>query len=123
MNAVLAYLSAALLAVWGTAHAVPTGQVLAGFQPVTPDNRRIVQQEWLAEAITMWGLAAVVIAATAASDAATDVRAWVYRAVSVVLIALAVLTALTGARTPVIWFKICPALLTAAAALLVIASF
>jgi len=42
MNAVLAYLSAALLAVWGTAHAVPTGQVLAGFQPVTPDNRRIV---------------------------------------------------------------------------------
>jgi len=71
----------------------------------------------------MWGLAAVVIAATAASGAATDVRAWVYRAVSVVLIALAVLTALTGARTPVIWFKICPALLTAAAALLVIASF
>jgi len=123
MNAVLAYLSAALLTAWGTAHAVPTGQVLAGFKPVTLDNRRIVQQEWLAEAFTMWGLAAVVIAATAASGTATDTRAWVYRAVSLLLIALAALTALTGARTAVIWFKICPVLLTAAAALLVIASF
>jgi hypothetical protein len=123
MNAILAYLSVALLAAWGTAHAVPTGQVLAGFRPVTPDNRRIVQQEWLAEAFTMWGLTAVIIAATASGGASADTRAWVYRAVSALLIALATLTALTGARTAVIWFKVCPVLLTAAAALLVTASF
>ena len=123
MNAVLAYLSVALLAVWGTAHAVPTRQVVAGFKPITPDNRRIVQQEWLAEAFTMWGLAAVIIAATAAGSATSDTREWVYRAVSALLIALAALTAMTGARTAVIWFKICPALLTASAALLLIASF
>lgn len=123
MNAVLAYLSAGLIAVWGIAHAIPTGQVLAGFKPITPDNRRIVQQEWLAEAFTMWGLAAVVIAASAAGGAMTDTRAWVYRAVSVLLIGLALLTALTGARTAVIWFKICPALLTTCAVLLVVASF
>jgi hypothetical protein len=42
----------------------------------------------------------------------------VCRAVSALLIALATLTALTGARTPVIWFKICPVLLGATAALL-----
>ena len=91
--------------------------------PITPDNRRIVQQEWLAEAFTMWGLAAVIIAATAAGSATSDTREWVYRAVSALLIALAALTAMTGARTAVIWFKICPALLTASAALLLIASF
>jgi hypothetical protein len=122
MSAILAYLSAALIAAWGIAHAVPTGQVLAGFKPITPDNRRIIQQEWLAEAFTMWGIAAVIIAATAAG-ATTDARAWVYRAASVLLIALATLTALTGARTPVIWFKICPVLLSVTAALLLIASF
>lgn len=122
MSAVLAYLSAALLAAWGTAHAVPTRQVLAGFKPITAGNRRIVQQEWLAEAFTMWGTAAVVIAATAAGGPAMDARAWVYRAVSALLIALAALTALTGARTPVIWFKICPVLLSVSAALLLIAS-
>lgn len=123
MNAVLAYLSAALIAAWGTAHAIPTRQVLAGFGPITPDNRRIIQQEWLAEAITMWGLAAVIIAATAAGGTNADVRAWVYRAASALLIALAALTAFTGARTPVIWFKICPVLLSITAAMLLAASF
>jgi hypothetical protein len=33
-----------------------------------------------------------------------------------------VLTSLTGARTPVVWFKICPIVLTGAAALLLVAS-
>ena len=123
MNAVLAYLSAGLIAAWGVAHAIPTRQVLAGFSPITPDNRRIIQQEWLAEAITMWGLAAVIIAATAAGGTNADVRAWVYRAASALLIALAALTAFTGARTPVIWFKICPVLLSVSAAMLLAASF
>jgi len=122
MSAVLAYLSAALLVAWGIAHAIPTAQVLAGFTPVTADNRRIIQQEWLAEAFTMWGLAAVITAATAAGGAAADTRAWVYRATAALLLALAALTALTGARTAVIWFKICPGVLTAAATLLLIAS-
>ena len=53
MSAVLAYLSAALITAWGTAHAIPTRQVLAGFSPIGPDNRRIIQQEWLAEAVTI----------------------------------------------------------------------
>jgi hypothetical protein len=122
MHAVLAYLSAAIITAWGIAHAIPTRQVLAGFSPITRDNRRVIQQEWLAEAVTMWGLAAVIIAATAADGTAADIRAWVYRAVSALLIALATLTALTGARTPVIWFKICPVLLGATAALLLTAS-
>jgi hypothetical protein len=71
----------------------------------------------------MWGISAIVIAATAATGTATDIRAWVYRAAAALLIALGTLTALTGARTPVIWFKICPLLLAAAALLLLIASF
>jgi len=85
MNSVLAYVSAAMVGVWGVLHAAPTGRVLAGFEPATADNRRVIKQEWLAEAF-------------------------------------AVLTALTGARTPVIWFKICPVLLSVAAVLLLIAS-
>jgi hypothetical protein len=35
---------------------------------------------------------------------------------------LAVLTALTGTRTRVVWFKICPVLLTSSAVLLLLAS-
>lgn len=44
-----------------------------------------------------------------------------YFAAAALLVALAALTALTGARTRVIWFKICPVLLTSSAALLVVA--
>jgi hypothetical protein len=123
MAAVFAYIGAALVAAWGVAHAIPTRQVLASFEPITANNRRVIAQEWLAEAFTMWGIAAIVIAATAATGTAPDIRAWVYRATSALLISLGALTALTGARTPVIWFKICPVLLAAAALLLLFASF
>jgi hypothetical protein len=76
---------------------------------------------WLAEAITMWGLAALVVAVTAIGGD-MGVTTAVYPVVAGLLIALAVLTALTGARTRLIWFKICPVLLTSTAALLVTAS-
>ena len=112
MSSVLAYTAAAVIALWGVAHAIPTSRVLAGLAPVTADNRRIVLQEWLAEAFTMWGLATIIVAATSAGGGpAAGVRDWVYRAAAALLLALAVLTGLTGARTAVIWFRICPILL------------
>jgi len=70
----------------------------------------------------MWGLAAITIAATAISGTG-DIRAWVYRAVATVLVAIGLLTAVTGAQTPVVWFKICPAVMAVGAALLLTASF
>lgn len=117
----LAYVAAALVALWGIAHAIPTRQVIAGFEPIEPDNRLVLTQEWLAEAVTMWGIAAIVVAATLAGSG-TSVAVWVYRAAAGLLCALAMLTALTGARTSVIWFKICPVLLATSAALLAVAS-
>ena len=122
MAALLAYVAGSIVAVWGVAHAVPTRQVLAGFAPITPDNRRVVVQEWLAEAFTMWGIAAMVIVVTAAGGTGAGAGVWVYRVAAGLLIALAALTALTGARTPVVWFKICPALLGGSAVLLLAAS-
>lgn len=60
--------------------------------------------------------------AATAVDADADVTIWVYRLVAGILVALAALTAATGARTAVIWFKICPALLTGSAVLHLAAS-
>jgi len=118
---VLAYLAAALVGVWGMAHAVPTKRVVADFAPITADNRRVLTQEWLAESLTMWGMATLVVAVTATA-ADSQVTLIVYRVVAGLLVALAVLTAVTGARTPIVWFKICPALLATSAALLLVAS-
>jgi hypothetical protein len=121
MAPVLAYTAAVLTGLWGVAHVVPTRQVLAGFGPITVDNRRVLLQEWLAEAFTMWGVALVVITSTALA-ADSSVTAWIYRVASGLLLALAALTSLTGARTPVVWFKICPVLLILVSGMLVLAS-
>jgi len=115
MATALAYVAATFVAAWGLAHAIATRQVLAGFEPISVDNRRVILQEWLAEAFTMWGLATLVYVATAIGGAGLDITAWVYRVVAGLLIALAALTSVTGARTPVIWFKICPFLLAGSA--------
>jgi hypothetical protein len=109
------------VAVWGLAHVIPTGQVVAGFGPISADNRRIITQEWLAEGITMWGIAAFVVAATAAAGAG-QIRAWDYRVAAGLLLAVGLLTAATGARTRVVWFKICPLVMAIGAALLLTAS-
>ena len=123
MAEVLAYVAAGVVAMWGVAHAIPTRQVVAGFGPISADNRWILLQEWLVEAVAMWGLAATVAIATAVGGSGSEVTLWVYRAVAGLLVVLAVLTALTGARTPIVWFRICPVLLTASAILLLVASF
>lgn len=121
MAEVLAYLSGAVIALWGISHAVPTRQVVAGFEPTAVDNHRVILQEWLAEAVAMWGLAALVIFVTVVGG---DERLLdtVYRVTAAILVAFAGLTAVTGARTRVVWFKVCPVLLTGTAALLVAAS-
>ena len=122
MSAFLAYIVAGLVAAWGIAHAVPTRQVVAGFAPMTPNNRRVLVQEWLAEAFSMWGVAGVIAVVTIVA-ADTPAAAWVYRMCALLLAALAVLTQLTGAKTSVVWFKICPVLLGTSAILLLVASF
>ena len=73
--------------------------------PITIDNRRVLIQEWLAESCTMWGMAALLVAVTATA-ADTQAIATVHRTVAGLLMSLAVLTALTGARTPIVWFKV-----------------
>ena len=116
----------ALGRVSGTATSLPAAMrrslVVAGFEPITADNRLVLVQEWLAEAFTMWGVAAAVVVTTAVAGADAEATVWLYRVEAGLLVALAALTAFTGARTPVIWFKICPFLLGNSAALLVVAS-
>lgn len=121
MEEVLAYVAAGLVGLWGLSHAIPTRAVVAGFGQISADNRLVLVQEWLAEAVTMWSFAALVIVVTAVGGS-TSAADWTYRVIAGALLVLAALTAVTGARTRVVWFKICPVLLTSSAALLLVAS-
>lgn len=117
----LAYAAAGLLLLWGTAHVIPTRQVVAGFGGISGDNRLVLVMEWVAEALAMWFVAALVAAVTLAGDGEAVVGL-VYRVCAGFLVVLGAWTAATGARTPVVWFKACPAVMAAGAALLVAAS-
>jgi hypothetical protein len=123
MSEWLAYTGAAIVALWGVMHAIPTRAVVRGFGPISVDNQRVITQEWLAEALTMWFIAAVVVITTAVAGSSATITAWIDRTSAVMLVGLAILTTITGAKTTVIWFKICPILLTIAAVLLVLASW
>lgn len=121
-GAALAYLGAGVVASWGVAHAIPTRTVVAGFGEISADHRLIVTQEWLVEALTLWFIAAVVVLTTALAGSSVA-SAWVDRTGAVMLVAVAVLTTATGARTPIVWFRICPILLSSAAVLFLVASW
>jgi len=119
----MAYVAAGVVAVWGVAHVVPTARVVKSYNDNSRDNRLIIAQEWIAEAMTMWFIAAVVVTATALAGPQHGLVDWVYRLSAICLLAIATLTTVTGARTAVVFFKIWPVLLTATGALLLAASW
>jgi hypothetical protein len=123
MSEWIAIVAAAVVALWGVAHIIPTRSVVSGFGSISLDNRRLITQEWLVEAFAMWFIAAVVIVAAVTAQSGNIASDWIYRASAAVLLAVGGITTLTGARTGVIWFKICPVLLTTTAVALLVASF
>ena len=123
MSAAFAYVAAGIITFWGVAHALPTTRVVHGFDDTSRDNRLVITQEWIAEAMTMWFIAAVVVITTAMGGSHKNVTDWVYRASAIMLLTVALLTTVTGARTAVVFFKICPVLLGVTAGLLLAASW
>ena len=118
---VLLYAASSLLILWGVAHLMPTRSV-AGFGSISAENTRVITMEWIAEGLTMIFVGALVVLVTALGGADDSVSSVVYGASAGLLAAIAVLTALTGARTPVVWFKACPLLLATVIALLLLGS-
>lgn len=119
----LVYVAGAVLIAWGTSHIAATRPVVESFGTIGVDNRRILTMEWVAEGIThvTIGLLVVLVAAVEGSDSGT--ADLVYRVLAAALVVFAGLTAATGSRTPVIWFKVCPFVLSGAAALLLVRTF
>ncbi len=118
MSLGLACAAAALVFAWGSAHLIPTKQVVAGFGDIGVDNRRLLTMEWVAEGLAML-FVGVLVALTAASS--VESARVVYPSAASFLVVLGMWTAFTGARTPVVWFKACPVVMATAAGLLVAA--
>jgi hypothetical protein len=118
----LLYVAALVVSVWGLAHLVPTRAVVASFGAISLDNRRVLAMEWIAEAVAMLFVGVLVAAVTLLDPGSGAVAQLVYRMSAAALAAIGVLTAVTGARTSVIWFKACPLVMSLAITLILVGS-
>lgn len=119
MNDALIFIGSIIIVLWGIAHLVPTKNVVAGFGAISEDNKKIITMENIAEGVTLIFLGALPALLTLVVELGTATTI-VYLACAVMLLAMAFLTLLTGARTSVIWYKICPAVKTAVAVLYIL---
>ena len=123
MPETLAYIAAGIVFLWGVSHIIPTKHVVAGFGDISSDNRHIITMEWVAEGLSFMFVAALIVAVTWSGKTPEAAEDLVYRVTAGFLITIGAWTAMTGARTKVIWFKMCPVVMSVASGLLIAVSF
>lgn len=120
INAILLYVGAGVIIVWGIAHIVPVRSVVKGFGQISQDNKRIITMEWIAEGLTLCFIGILVLLVTIFAGPNNNLSDIVYWASAAMLVVMAILTASTGARTSILPIKICPAVKIAVAILFVL---
>lgn len=115
MDVILLYAGSAVIFLWGLAHIFPTRSVVDGFGPISEDNKRIITMEWVAEGLTLSFIGLIVFLVTLLGGTENLASTTVYLASAAMLIVLAVLSSLTGARTSIVPMKICPIIKAAVA--------
>jgi hypothetical protein len=122
MNETLLYVGAGIIILWGIAHIIPTKNIVKGFGDISADNKKILAMETIAEGLTLIFLGVLPILVTSLGDSQSKTADIVYISSAVMLLVMAVLTLFTGARTPTIWYKLCPAVKTVVAVLFILGS-
>ena len=119
-NEILLYTGSGLIVIWGVAHLIPTKAIIKGFGSISEDNKRIIAMESIAEGITLIFLGVLVLLVTILGGYQNTVSTVVLWACAIMLIVMALLTALTGARTSILPYKICPFVKMAVAILFIL---
>jgi hypothetical protein len=122
MNETLLYVGSIVSILWGIGHIVPTRAIVNGFGEISEDNRKVLTMELIAEGLTLIFLGVLPLLVTVLVGIQDRTAGIVYLACAVMLLVMAVLTGVTGARTSTIWYKICPAVKTIVAALFILSA-
>ena len=108
MSYVMVCVGSVVIFLWGIGHLIPTKSVVAGFGALSEDNKRIITMEWIAEGLTLCFLGLLVLLVTLYAGPRNLVSVIVYRAAAWMLVVMAGLTFMTGAKTSITPIKICP---------------
>ena len=116
------YCGAIVIILWGIAHIAPTKLVVKWFGKISEDKGRIIAMEWVAEGLTLCFIGLLVLLITIFGGTSNPVSLIVYRTSAAMLIVMAGLTTLTGARTSIVPIKMCPFVKAAVAILFFLGS-
>lgn len=122
VNEILLYIGSGIIILWGIAHIIPTKGIVNGFGAISEDNKRVLTMELIAEGLTLIFIGVLALLVTVLVGSQGRTAYIVYLACAVMLLAMAVLTMMTGARTETVWYKICPAVKTVVAILYILGS-
>lgn len=114
----LILLGAVSVGLWGVMHILKTGPVVAGFEPLTGDNRYVLTMEWIVEGVSLVFAATLVAASTIIHGPDAAGSKLIY-AISVgFLLTMAGVSLFTGARASPLPYKLCAPIFTSAALLI-----
>ncbi len=122
MGYVMVYIGSVVIFLWGIGHLIPTRSIVAGFGSLSEDNKRIITMEWIAEGLTLCFIGVLVFLVTSFAGPRNLVSVIVYRAAAWMLVVMAGLTFMTGAKTSITAMKICPLVKSIVAILLFLGS-
>ena len=105
---VLVSIGSVAIFLWGIGHLIPTRSVVASFGSISEESKRIITNEWIAEGLTLCFIGFLVFFVTLYAGPRNLVSVIVYRATAWMLVVMAGLSLLTGAKTSITPMKICP---------------
>lgn len=110
---------AALTAFWGIAHLFPTRSVVRGFGDIAVDDRLIITMEWIVEGVVLLFVGFLVATVTLV-DSTSPISELVCYISAAFLMALALVSLVTGFKVKFLPFKLCPVIFTLSAALFIV---
>ena len=119
---ILIFIGAIAVIFWGIAHLIFTKGVVKDFGDISKNNRLIITMEWIMEGLTMIFIGLLVILITLLGGINNIISIYVYWISSVMLLIMAVVSLLTGARVNFPPYRLCPIIFTASAVLIIIGS-
>ncbi len=122
LNNVLLYAGSLIIFAWGVAHIIPTPNVVAGYGPLSEDNRRMITMEWVAEGLSLSFIGVLAALVTLLGGAANPVSKLVYEACAVMALVMGGWTFAIGWKTTVLPIKMCPFVLAVVAVLFFLGS-
>jgi hypothetical protein len=109
---ILLIIGAALAVAWGIAHLFPTISVVNSFGNITLDNSRVITMEWITEGMMLIFLGLLTVTVAIVENKGAGVAKTVYVLVFLMLVAMSILSLLTGFQINFLPYKLCPFIFT-----------